>query len=133
MTSAAICDGFIASSGSLLCMLGPSWPVLRRSSSCLRVFVALLSLRRRELHEHICNVLSPGHQKAVGDLVGNVNHVAGPERMPLSTFDAGADVLARGAAGLRVEHLAAEKQRACAALHDDHVDDAVVLLGDRKR
>ena len=59
----------------------------------------------------------------------NVNHVSGAERVAFSSLDAGAQILARPAAGLWVHHLAAQQQRPFAALHDDDVDDPVVLLG----
>src|SRR6516225_10481461 len=68
----------------------PSGSLDPRSTATAR----LLILSCGKLHERIRNVFSSGHQKAVWDLGRDVNDVAGPERVPFSTLDARAQVLA---------------------------------------
>ena len=59
----------------------------------------------------------------------NVSHVTGRERMPFTALNTGAQVLADAIAGPGVDHLAADEQRALAALHDDDIDNVVMLFG----
>jgi hypothetical protein len=74
-------------------------------------------------------VLPFGDEEAVWSLGWDVNQVTGPERMPFSTLDSGAYVLADAdRAGLEVDHFAAQDQRALPALHDDDIDSVVMLL-----
>src|SRR6266487_441665 len=95
---------------------GSAPPRLRRSA-------------RGKLHEHVGDVLPFRDQEAVGNLRRDVSDVAGRERMPLAPLDSRAQILAGPAARLRIDHAAAEEQRAFAALHDHDVDDVVVLFG----
>src|SRR5262249_596456 len=85
-------------------------------------------VRRRNLQQHVCEVPALRYEERMRHAGGNMDDVAGAERMTIAAVEPRPDPLARGRrppAG----HGAAELQRSFTALHEHDVDDSVVLLG----
>src|SRR5438034_1486095 len=83
---------------------------MRHRKRCVTSSSMLLlrSLWRRKLHEHIRNVFPLRDQEAVRDSGGDVNHVAGAERVPFTSVDARADVLTGACARFPIDHRTSE-------------------------
>src|SRR5262245_34825821 len=81
-----------------------------------------------DLQQHVGEVLSLRHQKAVRNLCGNLNDVTCSNRMALAALDPRPGAFTGAPAGLLVQHFAAKKERRLAALCDHDVDDVVVLF-----
>src|SRR4029453_121725 len=89
------------------------------------------SLGCGKLNEHVRDVLPFGDEEVVWSLGWDVNQVTWRERMPFAALDSGAYVLPDAdRTGLEVDHFAAQDQRALPALHDDDIDNVVMLLWD---
>ena len=69
-----------------------------------------------------------GTRKACGIAAGDMNDVAGGDRMTLSPLERRSHELARATARFQTDHLATELQRAFAALDEDHVHNLIVLF-----